>query len=239
MLRNVALLDVPAHVACLMDGNRRWANQRGLPRTAGYAAAEPAVISVIDGAVSAGINWLTLYTFSTENWKRPAVECSFLMQLAADMIARHTRPFHLRNIRMRAIGRLDEHVSTDERVPRKVVSRIRAAERLTHNNTGLTVTFAFNYGGRAEIVDAAAALAHSHAAITELSLSTAMYASDIPDPDLVLRFGGERRLSNFMLWQLAYAELDFLDVLWPDARDHHILASIARYRKRSRRFGGA
>ncbi|HTB49866.1 MAG TPA: polyprenyl diphosphate synthase [Solirubrobacteraceae bacterium] len=226
------LLDTPKHIACIMDGNGRWATQRGLARVKGHAAAEQATLSVIHGAIDVGIGWLTLYTFSTENWNRPAPERNYLIRLIGDVIDRRGRAFHARNIRIRSMGRRDRRIS------KNVWARIDAMEDLTRDNTGMTLTFAFNYGGRAEIVDAAAKLARSQAPITDESLAEAMYFPDVPDPDLVLRFGGERRLSNFMLWHIAYAELDFIDVLWPDARDRDLVEAVARYRQRSRRFGG-
>lgn len=230
--RQDKLLNTPEHVACIMDGNGRWATHRGLARTEGHAEAETAILSVVDGAIDIEVQWLTLYTFSTENWNRPATERNFIMQLIADMIDRHGEKFHARNIRVRYMGR------RDPRIPATLSTRIDAIERLTRHNTSLTLTFAFNYGGRAEIVDAAAALARRDTAITDKSMARAMYCPDAPEPDLVLRFGGERRLSNFMLWHIAYAELDFIEILWPDVRDRDFVAAVARYRRRARRFGG-
>lgn len=230
--KHEALLDNPKHVACIMDGNGRWATRRGLVRTEGHAEAEKAILSVVDGAIDIGIQWLTLYTFSTENWNRPIAERDFILALVADWIDRHGGIFHARNIRVRFMGR------RDRRIPIMLSSRIKSVENLTRQNTGLTLTFALNYGGRVEIVDAAATLARRNTPISEKSLTEEMYFPDAPEPDLVLRFGGERRLSNFMLWHIAYAELDFIDILWPDVRDQDLAAAITRYRRRTRRFGG-
>jgi len=226
------LLEVPQHVACIMDGNGRWATRRGLPRTKGHAAAEEAILSVVDGALALGLEWLTLYTFSTENWNRPVAEREFIMRLVGEMMERHGEEFHARNIRIRYMGR------REARIPSELTVQINAIEGLTRANSGLTLTFAFNYGGRTEIADAAADLARSGVAITVETLAKAMYCPDAPEPDLMLRFGGERRLSNFMLWHIAYAELDFIDTLWPDVRDCDLIAAVDRYRQRTRRFGG-
>lgn len=226
------LLEIPKHVACIMDGNGRWATRRGLPRTKGHAAAETAILSVVDGALALELKWLTLYTFSTENWNRPAPERDFILRLIGEMMERHGEEFHARNIRIRYMGR------REARIPAVLTSQIHAIEGLTRENQGLTLTFAFNYGGRAEIADAASALASRGRTITVETLTEAMYCPDAPNPDLVLRFGGERRLSNFMLWHVAYSELDFIDTLWPDVRDRDLVAAVNRYRQRTRRFGG-
>lgn len=227
-----ALLDNPTHVACIMDGSGRWATRRGLGRAEGHAEAEKAMLSVVDGAIDIGIQWLTLYTFSTENWNRPVAERDFILALIAEIIDRRGGSFHARNIRVRCMGR------RDRRIPMMLLNRIKSVEYVTRQNTGLTLTFALNYGGRGEIVDAAATLARRNTPISEESLTEEMYCPDAPEPDLVLRFGGERRLSNFMLWHIAYAELDFIDTLWPDVRDQDLAAAVTRYRCRTRRFGG-
>jgi undecaprenyl diphosphate synthase len=224
---------IPQHVACIMDGNGRWATRRGLPRTAGHAQAEVAILSVLDAAIDLGITWLTLYTFSTENWSRPEAERNFIFQLVADMSDRHSSFFHSRGVRVRYMGRRG-----DPRIPANVSERIDRVETLTEHNCGLTLTFALNYGGRTEIADAASRLSEQRLPITVGSLSAAMYCVDTPDPDLVLRFGGERRLSNFLLWHIAYSEFDFRDTLWPDVRGTDLYQAVERYSLRTRRFGG-
>jgi len=230
---------VPAHVAIVMDGNGRWARQRGLPRTEGHAAGEEALFDTVKGGVQAGLGWLTVYAFSTENWRRPAPEVLYLMNFNRGILRRHRDELHEMNVRIRFTGR------RDWRVPRSVLKEIDASESLTEHNTGMTFTIAFNYGGRAEITDAVRRLVRDHDAgklrvekISEAAIAERLYHADVPDPDLVIRTSGEQRLSNFLLWQAAYSELWFTPVLWPDFNREVLFEAIRDFQKRSRRFGG-
>jgi undecaprenyl diphosphate synthase len=221
----------PSHVACIMDGNGRWALARGLPRSAGHAAGEVAMNAAIDGAIACGLGWLTLYAFSTENWKRPKSEVDFLFRLIGDIIDRNGEALHSRGVRIRQMGH------PGSRLPAFLSDRIHTFERITEGNSGLTLTLAVDYGGRTELVDAANSLLERGEKIDDSHLSQSMYFPDMPDPDLIIRFGGERRLSNFMLWQAAYAELDFADMFWPDVRERHFVELVKRFERRTRRFG--
>jgi undecaprenyl diphosphate synthase len=230
---------VPAHVAIVMDGNGRWAQQRGLPRTEGHAAGEEALFDTVKGGVQAGLGWLTVYAFSTENWRRPAPEVLYLMNFNRGILRRHRDELHEMNVRIRFTGR------RDWRVPRSVLKEIDASESLTEHNTAMTFTIAFNYGGRAEITDAIRRLVRDHDAgklriekISEAAIAERLYHADAPDPDLVIRTSGEQRLSNFLLWQAAYSELWFTPVLWPDFNREILFEAIRDFQKRSRRFGG-
>jgi undecaprenyl diphosphate synthase len=226
---------IPAHVACVMDGNGRWAQRRGLPRTDGHVAGEEALFEVVDAAIEIGIGWFTAWVFSTENWRRPSDEVRFLMRFNESILLRRRDELHERNVRIRYIGR------RDWRVPRRVLRRVDESIEMTRHNTGMTLTMAFNYGGRAEIIDAVRALVASGTPadkITERKVRDHLYAPDMPDPDLVIRTSGEYRLSNFMLWELAYSELLFTDVLWPDFRRDHLFDAIREFQRRDRRFGG-
>ena len=226
---------VPTHVACVMDGNGRWAQRRGLPRTEGHAAGETALFDTVEGALDIGVGWLTAWAFSTENWRRPPDEVRYLMGFNESLLVRRRDELHAKNVRVRFIGR------RDWRVPRRVLRRMDETVGLTRDNTGLTLTMAFNYGGRAEIVDAVRSLVASGMPpekITEKRVRDHLYAPDMPEPDLVVRTSGEYRLSNFMLWELAYSELVFTDVLWPDFRREHLFDAIRQFQNRDRRFGG-
>ena len=226
---------VPTHVACVMDGNGRWAERRGLPRTEGHAAGEKALFDTVEGALDIGVGWLTAWAFSTENWRRPPDEVRYLMGFNESLLVRRRDELHAKNVRVRFIGR------RDWRVPRRVLRRMDETVALTRDNTGLTLTMAFNYGGRAEIVDAVRSLVASGMPpekITEKRVRDHLYAPDMPEPDLVVRTSGEYRLSNFMLWELAYSELVFTDVLWPDFRREHLFDAIRQFQNRDRRFGG-
>jgi undecaprenyl diphosphate synthase len=221
-----------------MDGNGRWARQRGLKRTEGHAAGEEALFDTAEGALELGIEWLTVYAFSTENWRRPADEVRFLMRFNERLLLERRDELHERGVRVRTIGR------RGGRVPARVRRRMEEAEALTRRNTKMNLTFAFNYGGRAELADAARAIAQEAAAgkldpkrVTERTIARHLYAPDMPDPDLLIRTSGEYRLSNYLLWELAYAELVFTDVLWPDFRRQHLQEAIAEYQRRDRRFG--
>lgn len=229
---------MPAHVAIVMDGNGRWAQQRGLKRTDGHAAGEEALFDAVDGALEIGLKWLTVYAFSTENWRRPIDEVRFLMGFNERLLMTRRDDLNRRGVRVRFIGR------RGGRVPGRVRKRIEETEAMTRGNRRMTLTFAFNYGGRAELVDAARAIAQRVAdgsldpgKIDEKTLARHLYAPDMPDPDLLVRTSGEFRISNYLLWELAYSELYFTDVLWPDFRKQHLFDAIADFQQRNRRFG--
>ncbi len=229
---------MPAHVAIVMDGNGRWAQQRGLKRTEGHAAGEAALFDTVDGALEIGLRWMTVFAFSTENWRRPIDEVRFLMGFNERLLLARRDELHERGVRVRFIGR------RTGRVPQRVRRRIEETEALTRANRTLTLTFAFNYGGRAELVDAARALAREVAdgrldpeRVDERALRRHLYAPDMPDPDLLVRTSGEYRISNYLLWELAYSELVFTEVLWPDFRKQDLFEAIAEFQKRERRFG--
>jgi undecaprenyl diphosphate synthase len=235
LLESLDLSRVPAHVACVMDGNGRWASARGLPRTAGHAAGEESLVSTVEGALELGISWLTVFAFSTENWRRPADEVQFLMNFNRELLRRRRDYFNELGIRIRFSGR------RDWRVPTSLLEEMRECEEITAGNGKMTLTVAYNYGGRAEIVDACRSMVEAGLAgdqINEAALAAHLYHPDVPDPDLVIRTSGEHRISNFLLWQQAYSELVFLDVLWPDFRRDHLYAAIGEYQRRRRRFGG-
>lgn len=217
-----------------MDGNGRWASQRNLRRIQGHAAGETAMLRTVRAAAEMGIKWLTLFAFSTENWGRPVDEVRFLMRLNRHVIRKHGPELHSKNVRVRYMGQ------PDARVPPGVHRAMDGIQELTANNTGLTLTMAFNYGGRAEIMDVyRRMLADGIQAdgIDEALVKRYLPFPDMPDADLVIRTSGESRLSNFMLWRGAYSELVFMDVQWPDFGKAHLLTAIATYRRRNRRYG--
>ena len=229
---------VPAHVAIVMDGNGRWAQQRGLPRTDGHGAGEEALFDTVKGGVEVGLRWMTVYAFSTENWKRPAGEVLYLMNFNRGILRRHRDELHEMNVRIRFMG------LRNWRVPRSVLKEIETSEELTRGNTGMTLTIAFNYGGRAEIVDAVKQIVRDHDAgelriekITEAVIADRLYDAEMPDPDLLIRTSGEQRISNFLLWRAAYAELWFTPIFWPDFSREVLFEAIRDFQKRSRRFG--
>lgn len=241
MYEGVDLSKVPRHVAIIMDGNGRWANARGLHRTQGHARGEPALFDVIDGALELGIKWITAYTFSTENWSRDAAEVEFLMHFNASLLERRRDELHAKGIRIHFIGDRD-----DPRVPDELRERIRAAEELTEGNDRMHMVFAFNYGGRTEIVEAVKRIAVEVAAgtldpalIDKETVSTRLYLPEMPDPDLVIRTSGEIRTSNYLLWESAYSEYMFTPVLWPDFDRGTLADCIREYQARHRRYGGA
>ncbi|MEU3522644.1 polyprenyl diphosphate synthase [Streptomyces sp. NPDC038707] len=226
---------VPRHVACVMDGNGRWAARRSLPRTSGHRAAETAVIDVIEAARAAGVEWLSLYAFSTENWQRPGTEVDFLMRLVRRAVRKHAPLLHARGIRCRFLG------VTDPRIPAPLARDFADLTTLTAGNRGMTLTVAFDHGGRRDIVAAARSLIRAGVpaeAVDERCLAAHLPFPDTPDVDLVIRTSGEQRISNFLLWQVAYAELIFSPVLWPDFRAPHFLECLHTYQQRDRRFGG-
>ncbi|HXC85655.1 MAG TPA: isoprenyl transferase [Trebonia sp.] len=230
---------VPRHVALVMDGDGRWAKQRGLPRTEGHKEGESSLLDVIMGAIELGIPYLSAYAFSTENWRRHPDEVRFLMGFNRDVIHRRRDLLNEMGVRIRWAGRRP-------RLWRSVISELEYAEQLSAGNTVLTLQFCVNYGGRAEIVDAAAAIAAEVAAgkirpdkIDERLFARYLDEPDIPEVDLFVRSSGEQRLSNFLLWQSAYAELVFLDTLWPDFDRRHLWQACEIYASRDRRYGGA
>ena len=225
---------IPTHVACVMDGNGRWAQRRGLKRTEGHAAGEEALFDTVEGALDLGVKWFTVYAFSTENWRRPPDEVRYLMGFNEGILVRHRDDMHARGVRVRFIGR------RDRRVPRRVLRRMDETLEMTRDNRVMTLTIAFNYGGRAEIVDAVRALVDAGVPagkIDERAIRRHLYDPEMPDPDLMVRTSGEHRISNFLLWELAYSELVFTDVLWPDFRREHLFDAIEEYQRRERRFG--
>jgi undecaprenyl diphosphate synthase len=230
---------VPKHVALVMDGNGRWANQRGLPRIEGHKRGEAVVLDVAKGAIELGVRWLSLYAFSTENWKRSPDEVRFLMNFNRDVIHRRVDELDDLGVRIRWAGR-------QPRLWRSVVNELQIAEERTKGNKVLNLTMCVNYGGRAELGDAAREIARLVAAgkinpdkVDERTLSRHMYQPDMPDVDLFVRPSGEERTSNFLLWQSAYAELVFQDILWPDFDRLHLWRACEHYASRNRRFGAA
>ena len=230
---------LPRHVAIVMDGNGRWARQRGLPRTKGHEAGEAALADVVHGALELGLSTLSAYAFSTENWKRSPDEVRFLMGFNRDVIHHRRDELHEMGVRVRWAGRRP-------RLWRSVIDELEQAEELTRHNTRMTLQFCVNYGGRAEIADAAARIAADVQAgrlrasdVTEQTVADRLYNPDIDDVDLFLRTSGEQRTSNFLLWQSAYAELVFTDTLWPDVDRRHLWAAVEQYARRDRRYGAA
>lgn len=240
-LSRVDMDKVPAHVGLILDGNGRWANARGLPRTAGHLAGEEALFDTVEGALELGIKWLTAYTFSTENWSRSDEEVEFLMWFNEDLLTRRRDDLHAQGVRMRFAGDMD-----DPRIPDRNRKHMAEAEELTRGNDSLHLVFAFNYGSRREIAAAVKTLAGKAAAgevdpegIDEAAIRGALYVPDMPDVDLIIRSSGEHRLSNFLLWQAAYAEFYFPGILWPDFDRHALVDAVIEYQARERRFGGA
>jgi undecaprenyl diphosphate synthase len=229
---------IPAHVAIIMDGNGRWATQRGFPRAAGHREGVKTARAIVKAADALGIRYLTLYAFSTENWSRPEDEVSTLMALLERAVGSELPDLMTRNVRLRVIGRTDG-------VPAGVRRAIDRVVDGTRENTGLQLLMAFNYGGRDELLDAFRRLALDvrdgrldPEAISEKDVSRALYTADIPDPDLLIRTSGEMRLSNFLLWQIAYTELWITPELWPDFAPRDLYRAIAEFQGRTRRFGG-
>ena len=229
---------LPGHVALIMDGNGRWANRQGLSRNAGHEAGEAALFDTVEGALELGISDLTVYAFSTENWRRPPSEVRFLLGFNESLLLRRAGELDERRVRVRFIGRRTRPV------PKRLVRLIEDTEERTARHRRLTLRIAFNYGGRAELADAAAAAAADVAAgrlatVDEQALAERLYDPDMPEVDLLIRTSGEQRISNYLLWQAAYAELIFVDTLWPDFDRHTLAEAVAAYQGRDRRFGGA
>lgn len=236
---DIPLAQVPQHVAIVMDGNGRWAKQRGLPRTAGHEMGEAALFDVVEGAIEIGVKAVSAYAFSTENWKRSPDEVRFLMGFNRDVIRRRRDEMHELGVRVRWAGRRP-------RLWRSVIKELETAEELTRDNDVLTLTMCVNYGGRAEIADAAAALARDVAAgrvnpdkVTEHTFARYLDEPDMSDVDLFWRTSGEQRTSNFLLWQSAYAEMVFSDIAWPDVDRRALWTAIEEYAARNRRYGSA
>ena len=237
LLRQIDAERLPAHIAIIMDGNGRWAARRNQPRVAGHRAGAEAVRATVETAARLGISHLTLYAFSTENWKRPRLEVDALMGLLREFLRKEVRSLKANNIRFQTIGR--------EQGLEGVVSReIDRARRETAMNTGMVLTVALNYSGRSEIVEACRetvaewiAANRDPSEITEYEIERHLFTKDLPDPDLLVRTSGEMRVSNFLLWQIAYSEIYVTDVLWPDFRRANLFEAIVEYQKRERRYG--
>jgi len=237
LLRELEPARLPRHVAVIMDGNGRWAAKKHLPRIAGHRAGADAVRRTVESAARLGLECLTLYAFSTENWKRPRFEIRALMDLLVEYLRKELHSLKENNIQFRMIGRSNElHLS--------VLEQIRKAELATFQNTGLRLNIALNYGGRAEIVDAFRAIACEVAAgrlnpaeFNEETIHNNLYTNSLPDPDLLIRTSGEMRVSNFLLWQIAYAEIHVTGTLWPDFGERDLLLALSEYQKRDRRYG--
>jgi undecaprenyl diphosphate synthase len=236
---DIPLDQVPGHVAIIMDGNGRWANERGLPRTAGHEQGEHSLFDVVEGAIEIGVKAISAYAFSTENWSRSADEVKFLMGFNRDVIRRRRDEMHELGVRVRWAGRRP-------RLWRSVIKELQVAEELTRDNDVLTLTMCVNYGGRAELADAARAIGQDVAAgrlnadrIDERTFAKYLYVPEVPEADLVWRTSGEQRLSNFMLWQAAYSEMVFSNVLWPDVDRRDLWAAVQTYANRNRRYGTA
>ena len=234
LARQIEMDRLPRHVAIIMDGNGRWAGQRHLPRVEGHRAGIDSVRDVVETSARLGLDVLTLYAFSVENWKRPATEISTLMMLLKRYLRLELSTLLRNNIRFKVIGRT-EALAPD------VLEELIAAERKTATNTGMLFNIALNYGGRTEIVDAARRAMESGLDPQDLDedrFAGFLYTGGQPDPDLLIRTSGEMRVSNFLLWQIAYAEIWVTDTLWPDFRCRHLLEGVLAYQKRDRRFGG-
>lgn len=234
LLRRVDFERLPQHIAVIMDGNGRWAAQRHLPRVEGHRAGIESVRDIVESSARLGIQVLTLYAFSVENWKRPVTEVSTLMSLLKRYLRLELNTLLRNDIRFKVIGRAEE-LAPDVR------TELQAAENKTASNGGMQFNIALNYGGRAEIVEAVKRMLAAGVepdAVDEARLSACLYTAGQPDPDLLIRTSGEMRVSNFLLWQIAYAEIWVTDTLWPDFRMRHLLAAILDYQKRDRRYGG-
>lgn len=230
--------NAPRHVAIIMDGNGRWAKKRGLPKISGHRAGAESVREAIKAAMESGVKILTLYTFSTENWKRPKHEIEALFKLLDDHIDREFEDFHKNGIRLSVIGRLQD-------LPENTRKKIEDVIEKTRNNKALVLNLALNYGSRTEIIDAVRKIASESRSgkinpdeLDESKFSCYLYTKDMPDPDLLIRTSGEMRLSNFLLWQLSYSELYFTDKLWPDFKKKDFKKALLDYQKRERRYGG-
>ena len=230
--------NLPIHIAIIMDGNGRWAQKRRLPRTAGHREGSNNLDKIAQFCGEIGIKYLTVYAFSTENWKRPKAEVDALMDLLLEYLKNAESHIGGRSVRIRVIG-------DTSALSKEIQEQIIRVTKLTENNTGITVNIAINYGGKHEIVHAVKEIAKDVAegkikydSIDESMIANRLYTKDIPDPDLLIRPGGEKRISNFLIWQCAYTEFWYTDVLWPDFKKEHLLEAIKEYQLRNRRFGG-
>lgn len=228
--------NLPKHIAVVMDGNGRWAQKRGLSRTKGHEQGEQALYDVVYGALDLGIKWITVYAFSTENWKRPAKEVSFLMNFNEKLLLARKDELDKHNVRIRFIGK------RESKIPSRLLKRMNEAQEQTKDNDGINFTIAFNYGGRTEIVDAFKSMLEQNPQldakqIDEKIVAQNLYCPQMPEVDLVFRSSGEQRTSNFMLWQSAYAELVFTNTLWPDVRREDLFQAVIEFQNRNRRFG--
>ena len=230
--------DFPDHIAIIMDGNGRWANGRGLPRAVGHERGVEALRRTVEAAQEVGLKTLTVYSFSTENWRRPVSEVNALFGLLKAYVKRDLNRLAQEGVKIRILG-------TRQGLPDDILELVKRAEDRTADNSEFNLCIAFNYGGREEVLRAAKAMASAiengrvaASDIDEAAFSSFLDTSELPDPDILIRTSGEYRLSNFLIWQAAYAELVFMDVLWPDFGKHHLLEAIETYRKRERRFGG-
>lgn len=225
---------IPVHIGIIMDGNGRWAEKQNLPRIFGHKEGIKAVRRVVKAASKYGIKYLTLYSFSTENWKRPKEEIEFLFSLIEKKLRKEGKNLNKNNVRVRFIGRFWE-------LPKNLCEIMKYVEHLTKKNTGLNLIFAINYGGRAEIIDAFKEIIKNEYKAEDISedlIRNFLYLPDVPDPDLIIRTSGEKRISNFLLWQSAYSEFYFTPVLWPDFNEDEFLKALIDYQKRKRKFGG-
>ncbi len=232
---------IPTHVGLILDGNGRWANRQGLPRTAGHLAGEKALFDSVEAGLELGIKWMTAFTFSTENWNRSEDEVEFLMWFNEDLLTRRRDDLNEQGVRMWFAGDME-----DPRIPERNRKHMAEAEQLTASNDTLNLVFAFNYGSQREIAEATRRLAAAAAEgtlnpqdITEDSISRNLYVPEMPPVDLIIRSSGEHRLSNFLLWQAAYAEFYFPGILWPDFTQQDLVDAVVEYQARERRFGGA
>lgn len=230
--------NMPKHVAIIMDGNGRWAKERGLPRIAGHHAGMKTVRRITMAANELGVTYLTLYAFSTENWKRPKTEVDYLMRLPQEFLSIELDDLVRNNVQVRMMGYREE-------LPEHTLAAVEEAIRRTSDNTGLVLNFALNYGSRKEMMDAVRSIARDTAegrispgTLSEADFESRLLSSGLPDPDLLIRTSGELRISNFMMWQLAYSELWFTDVYWPEFTEEHFYAAIGEYQRRARRYGG-
>ena len=225
---------IPKHIALVMDGNGRWAQKRGLKRTEGHKVGEQKLMDAVDACIElGGVEWLSAYAFSTENWKRSPSEVHFLMNFTREVLRRQRDELHAKNVRVVWCGRRPKLWGS-------VIEELEVAEELTKNNTGLTLAMCVNYGGRAEITDAVQKLIDANVStVDEKTIARYLYRADMPDVDLFLRPSGEQRTSNFLIWQSAYAEMVYQDVLFPDFTKEDLWDAVLEYAKRDRRFGGA
>jgi undecaprenyl diphosphate synthase len=229
--------NIPRHVAVIMDGNGRWAKQKGKLRVFGHENGVLTVRSTVESCVKIGLEYLTLYTFSTENWNRPKIEVDTLMRLLVSSLKKELKTFNKNNVRLNTIGDIKS-------LPTRAYNELVEVMEKTKGNTGMTLTLALSYGAREELKNAMQQIAIkvknniiSPESIDETIINTHLYTHDLPDVDLLLRTSGEHRISNFLLWQIAYAELYFIDVFWPDFKEHHLVEAIINYQNRERRFG--